>query len=81
MPGPTAGWRRLSPSTELFVDPNTGARCVVRDTRGPGAERYSWTISAFGDHQVAAGRAGALTEARSLAKGGLTEYIAALRRG
>jgi hypothetical protein len=81
MSSPTAGWRRLSPSTELFVDPSTGARCAVRDTRAPGAERYSWTISAFGDHQVAAGRAGELTEARSLAEAALAEYFAALRRG
>jgi hypothetical protein len=78
MSSPTAGWRRLSPSTELFVDPSTGARCAVRDTGAPGSERYSWTISAFGDHQVAADRAGELTAARALAEAALTEYIAAL---
>ena len=30
MSASTAGWRRLSPSAELFVDPRSGARCAVR---------------------------------------------------
>src|SRR3984893_16271611 len=51
----TLGWRRLSLSAELLVDPESGARCAVRDTGALGAERYFWTVSAFGDHQVAAG--------------------------
>jgi len=52
-----AGWRRLSPSAELFVDTRSGARCAVRDTRELGADRYLWTVTVFGEHQVAAGRA------------------------
>jgi hypothetical protein len=38
--GPPLGWRRLSPSTELMVDPRSGTRCAIRDTRRAGAERY-----------------------------------------
>ena len=65
--GVTLGWRRLSPSAELFVGPESGARCAIRDTGALGAERYYWTVSAFGDHQVAAGRTGKATDARSQA--------------
>ena len=75
----TLGWRRLSPSAELFVDPESGARCAVRDTGALGAERYYWTVSAFGDHQVAAGRTGEVTEARSQAEAALVAYMAAWR--
>ena len=71
--------RRLSPSAELFVDPESGARCAVRDTGALGAERYYWTVSAFGDHQVAAGRTGDVREARSQAEAALAGYMAAWR--
>src|ERR1700730_19449052 len=64
----TLGWRRLSLSAELLVDPESGARCAVRDTGALGAERYFWTVSAFGDHQVAAGRSAEVTEARTEAE-------------
>ena len=37
--GVTLGWRRLSPSAELFVDPESGKRCAVRDPGALGAER------------------------------------------
>jgi hypothetical protein len=73
--GVTRGWRRLSPSAELFVDPESGARCAVRDTGTLGAERYYWTVIAFGDHEVAAGRTEELTEARSRAEAALAAYI------
>ena len=56
--GVTLGWRRLSPSAELFVDPESGKRCAVRDPGALGAERYYWNVSAFCDHQVTAGRTG-----------------------
>jgi len=78
MPTAAPGWRRLSASAELFVDPTSGARCAVRDTGAPGATRYLWTVTVFGEHQVAEGRTEELTEARSLAEAALTEYIAAL---
>ena len=70
-----SGWRRLSPSAELFIDLDSGARCAVRDTGALGAERYYWIVSAFGDHQVAEGRTGELTEARSQAEAALAAYM------
>ena len=72
----TPGWRRLSPSAELFVDPDSGTRCAVRDTGAIGAERYYWTVSAFGERQVAEGRTEELTEARAQAEAASIEYIA-----
>jgi hypothetical protein len=74
--GVTLGWRRLSPSAELMVDPRSGARCAIRDTRSAGADRYRWTVAAFGVHQVAAGRTGELAEARSQAETALAAYMA-----
>jgi hypothetical protein len=56
------GWRRLSPSAELMVDPRSGARCAIRDTRAAGDERYYWTVTVIGEPDpVAAGRSGPLT--------------------
>jgi len=80
MPTAAPGWRRLSASAELFVYPTSGARCAVRDTGAPGATRYLWTVTVFGEHQVAEGRTGQLTEARSLAEAALKEYIPARGR-
>ena len=78
MPTVAPGWRRLSPSAELFVDPGSGARCAVRDTGVLGAARYLWTVTAFGEFQVAEGQTGELTEARRHAETALAEYVAAL---
>jgi hypothetical protein len=51
-------WRRLSPSAELMVDAERGARCAIRDTGATGSDRYHWTVTLFGEpDQVAAGRA------------------------
>ena len=77
MPAAAPGWRRLSASAALFVDPTSGARCAVRDTGAPGATRNLWTVTVFGEHQVAEGRTRQLTEARSLAEAALKEYIPA----
>ena len=77
--GVTLGWRRLSPSAELFVDAESGARCAVRDTGALGAERYDWNVSAFCDHQVTAGRTGDVREALSQAEAALAGYMAAWR--
>jgi hypothetical protein len=71
-------WRRLTPSAELKVDPESGAWCAIRDSREPGAERYIWTVTAFGN-QVAAGRTPELAEARSQAEAALAGYTAAWR--
>jgi hypothetical protein len=73
----TNGWRRLSPSAELFVDPDSGARCAIRDTGAPVIERYLWTITVCGDHRLTEGRTGELAEARSQAEAALTRYLAA----
>jgi hypothetical protein len=78
--GVTLGWRRLSPSAELFVDPDSGGQCAVRDTGALESERYYWAVSAFGKHQVAAGRTGELTEARSQAEATLAAYMGAQGR-
>jgi hypothetical protein len=77
----TLGWRRLSPSAELFVDLESGARCTIRDTGTPGVGRYLWTVSVFGEHQLATGRTGELAEARAQAEMTLAGYMAAKREG
>jgi hypothetical protein len=78
MPTAAPGWRRLSPSAELFIDPRNGARCAVRDTGALGATRYLWTVTVFGEYQVAEGHTAEFAEAQRLAEAALTEYIAAL---
>ena len=63
---PPLAWRRLSPSIELMVDPESGARCAIRDTRAEGAERYHWTATIAGTPgPMAAGRTSDAAEARS----------------
>jgi len=42
---PPFGWRRISPSAELMVDPRTGARCAIRDTHTTNVARYHWTVT------------------------------------
>jgi hypothetical protein len=78
IPTATAGWRRLSPSAELFIDPESGARSAIRDTGSSGATRYLWTLTVFGEHLVAEGRAADPTEARSQAEAALAAYLAEL---
>jgi len=53
----------------------SGARCAVRDTGAHGMERYLWTVTVFGDHQLMEGRIGELTEARSQAETALSAYV------
>jgi inosine-uridine nucleoside N-ribohydrolase len=79
MGGATQGFGRLSPSAELMVDPQSGARCAIRDTGAPEAECYFWTVTVFGYHQLAAGRTPELAEARSQAEAGVVDYTAAWR--
>jgi hypothetical protein len=55
------------------------ARCAIRDNRTPGAERYLWTLTVFGYHQLAAGRTGEIAKARSRAEAALAGYAAAWR--
>jgi hypothetical protein len=71
------GWRRLSPSADLMVDPRSGARCAIRDTRAAGDERYYWTVTVIGEPDpVAAGRTGDVGVARSLVELALGAYVA-----
>jgi hypothetical protein len=73
--GPPLGWRRLSPSAELMVDPRSGTRCAIRDTRRAGAERYCWTVTVFGEPDpVAAGRTAELQAARFEVETALAAY-------
>ena len=67
-----SGWRRLSPSAELMVDPRLGARCAIRDTRVAGAERYYWTVTIVGEPDpVATGRTADIAAARAQAEAAL----------
>jgi hypothetical protein len=71
----TAAWRRLSRSAELFVDPQSGARTVVRATGANGAGRFLWTLTVFDEHQIAEGRAHAAAEAQLQAEAALATYL------
>ena len=67
----------FSASAELMVSPDCSARCVVRDTRAPGGDRYRWTVTVLGQlDPVAQGRAENRVEARSLAEEALATYFA-----
>ena len=70
-------WQALSPSAELMVSQERGARCAVRDTRAPGADRFRWTVAVLGQlDPVAEGRAKDRADARSLAEGAAAAYFA-----
>ena len=71
------GWRKLSPSAELFMDLKSGAWCTIRDSGTPGIGRYLWTVSVFDEHQLVAGRTRELAEARARAEVALAGYTAA----
>jgi hypothetical protein len=64
-------WRKTSPSTELMV-----ARCTVRDTRGPGPDRFQWSVTILGwSRPIAAEHITDLAEARLLAEAALEAYV------
>jgi hypothetical protein len=73
-------WRALGPSTELLVSPERSARCVVRDTRAPGAGRFRLDRAVLGQlDPIAEGRAKRAknrAEARSLAEAAVAAYFA-----
>jgi hypothetical protein len=62
-----------------MIDPDSGARGAIRDSRRSGAERFLWTLVVFGSHQWAAGRTEELGNARSQAEAALAGYAAAWR--
>jgi hypothetical protein len=60
-----------------MVSPDCSARCVVRDTRALGGDRYRWTVAVLGQlDPVAEGRAENRVEARSLAEEAVATYFA-----
>ena len=71
----TAAWRTVSRSADLLVDPQSGARTVVRDTGANGAGRFLWTVTVFDEHQIAEGSAHAAAEARLRAETALATYL------
>jgi len=64
---------------QLFIDPENGARSAIRDTGNPGAMRYLWTLTVFGEQQLAEGRAADQMEARLQARAALKAFIRGLR--
>jgi len=69
------GWRKLSPSAELIVDPECGARYAIRDTGAAGADCYHWTVAVFGEiDPVAAERTAEPADARPKAEAGSRLY-------
>jgi hypothetical protein len=73
----TPQWQALSPSAELMVSPERSARCAVRDTRAPGADRFRWTVAVLGQlDPVAEGRTKDRAEARLLAEAAVAAYFA-----
>lgn len=73
----TPQWQSLSPSAELMVSPERSARCAVRDTRAPGANRFRWTVAVLGQlDPVAEGRTKDRAEARLLAEAAAAAYFA-----
>jgi hypothetical protein len=72
-------WQALSPSAELMVSPEPSARCAVRDTRAPGADRFRWTVAVLGQlDPVAEGRAESRADARLHAEAAVAAYFADL---
>jgi len=70
-------WLALSPSAELMISPDCSARCSVRDTRAPGADRFRWTVAVLGQlDPIAEGRTETRLEARSLAEAAVAAYFA-----
>ena len=58
-------WQTVSPSAELVVTRDCSARCVVRDTRASGADRFLWIVAVLGQlDPVAEGPAKDRVEAR-----------------
>ena len=58
----------------MMVDPRSGARAVIRDTRSE-AGRFHWSVIAADEmHPVSEGRTDDLARAQSVAKAALREY-------
>jgi hypothetical protein len=67
----------LSPSARVIVDPVSGARGIIRDTRADGVYRFHWSVIPSEESlPIAAGRTGGLAWARSIAEEALRAYAA-----
>jgi hypothetical protein len=70
-------WQTVSPSAELMVSQDCSARCVVRDTRAAGEDRFRWTVAVLGElDPIAEGRAENRLEARLLAEAAVAAHFA-----
>jgi hypothetical protein len=68
-------WRLISLSTQLIVEPASGARAVIRDTGADGAYRFHWSVIPSEESlPIAAGRTGGLARARAIAEEALRAY-------
>ena len=66
--GAVLTWRTVSPSAKLMVDPRSGARAVIRDTRSD-AGRFHWSVLTVGDMwPISEGRSDDLAGAQSFAE-------------
>ena len=73
---PAPGWRRVSPSAELLVNPECQARGIIRDTRARGADRFHWSVLAPDQsHTVATGHTGRIARGRALAEAALSAFV------
>ena len=73
-------WRALSSSAQLILDPASGARAIVRDTRADAAYRFHWSVLPSEESlPIAAGRTGGPARARSVAEEALRAYAADFR--
>ena len=73
-------WRALSSSAQLILDPASGARAIVRDTRADAAHRFHWSVLPSEESlPIAAGRTGGPARARSVAEEALRAYAADFR--
>ncbi|MGC1295826.1 MAG: hypothetical protein WA869_12395 [Alloacidobacterium sp.] len=77
MPRFNTKWRVLSASTQAIVDPASGARGIIRDTRADAAYRFHWSVIPSEESlPIAAGRTGELARARAIAEEALRACIA-----
>jgi hypothetical protein len=75
-------WQTVSPSAELVVSRDCSARCVVRDTKAAGEDRFRWTVAVLGQlDPIAEGRAENRVEARQLAQAALYTHATDGRGG
>jgi hypothetical protein len=69
-------WRRVSPSAELLVEPESQARGIIRDTKARGADRFHWSVLAPDQsYTVVAGHTEKIARGRWLAEMALRAFV------